>query len=406
MTATASKTKDIRPSVIDISTAPTARLQKADASTALLRERGLDPEHYDVDVSFTDRQVIDKESGGVVTLFSQTAKATAKRVAPEPLWPVIQPARPTVIRAIKPLTRTPKASKYKTVVGANDHQVGFRINDRGQLVPFHDDRAIDLFEQVVALVQPGRVVIPGDLLDLPTLSRWPQEAAFARTMQPSLDRTHRHLAQLRANSPRSLMTIIEGNHELRLQKYVELNAASAFGIRQANTAPDKWPVFSIQNLLRLDELGFEYLDGYPGGAVLWLNDRFRVIHGDRANSGGSTASAYINAMPHVTTWAAHVHRLELQSRTTFDGAGRIQSLSFNVGCLCRVDGAVPSVNGGTNMAGDHATIAENWAQGIGVVHYHDDGTHYAEVLQINDGQTMFHGQLLTSKKTVEVTMAA
>jgi hypothetical protein len=177
-----------------------------------------------------------------------------------------------------------------------------------------------------------------------------------------------------------------------MEKFVMINAASAWGLKRANI--DELPVMSIPYLLRLDEIGVEYIDAYPAGAY-WLTENLRAIHGNKVRSGGSTAAAYTNADPHISTIFGHVHRQELQSKTVFNRDGAIKSVAVSPGCLCRVDGAVPSVNGSTHIDGKSAQYFENWQQGVTVVTIEDNQAFF-ELVQINNGVAYFRGQKFKS----------
>ena len=83
------------------------------------------------------------------------------------------------------------------------------------------------------------------------------------------------------------------------------------------------------------------------------------------------------------------------SRTTYDRLGRLESTFINTGCLCRTDGAVPSVNGASHVDGSHATEFEDWQQGCAVVYYTDD-EFFVDLVQIKDGRAMFHGRLFSA----------
>jgi predicted phosphodiesterase len=309
----------------------------------------------------------------------------------EPSWPVIQPARDPI--TIKPLRPTPRASRFKTAVLAGDPQMGFDMDGQGNLVPYHDDRAIDIFNQVVALEQPEQTVILGDIIDLAEQGRWAQEARFAHTTQPALERARVFAADTRARTTGEIHWI-EGNHDKRMQAFMEANAKASMGLKKAGY-PDSWPVMSIPNLVGLDEFDVRYVDAYPAG-VHWITEGLRAIHGTKANSKGSTAAQYANEMPHISTAFGHTHRLEIQSKTTSDRAGKIRTMNINPGCLCRVDGAVPSVHGARHLDGSKATYWEDWQQGVAVIRYLDDGKFYVELVQIDEGVGMHGGQELVA----------
>ncbi len=306
-------------------------------------------------------------------------------------WDPIDRARPVVLAAPKKVE--PKKSKHTVHVALPDPQIGYRALD-GRLDPFHDESAMDLALQITAWLEENdrvdSVINLGDFLDLPSQGRFEQEAAFASTSQAAFDRGHLFLQQQRlAAGPKAKIVLVEGNHDRRMEKFIVANALSAYGLRRANTK--EIPVMSIPYLLRLEEIGVEYIDAYPAGAY-WITRNLRAIHGTKARSNGSTAAAYTNADPHISTVFGHSHRLEIQSRTVFNGDGAIRSVAISPGCLCRVDGAVPSVNGSTHIDGSPAKFFENWQQGIAVITVQPDGEHFTELVQIKDGQAWFRGR--------------
>lgn len=316
---------------------------------------------------------------------------------PQPKWDLVQPAKPVYINAPKE-AKKPR-TKHKVWVILPDPQIGYRHID-GQWLPFHDEAAMDVALQITNwLYYNDRVdglINLGDFIDLPAQGRFEQEAAFAGTTQKAFDRGHKFLQEQRAAAgPQAKLVLIEGNHDRRMEKFILLNTASAWGLKRANL--DELPVMSIPYLLRLDEIGVEYIDAYPAGAY-WITDNLRAIHGTKVRSNGSTAAAYTNADPHISTIFGHVHRQELQSKTVFNRDGSIKSVAVSPGCLCRVDGAVPSVNGSTHIDGRSATYYENWQQGISVITVDDDGQFFVELVQINNGVGWFRGSKFSSKK--------
>jgi predicted phosphodiesterase len=308
----------------------------------------------------------------------------------DPKWQPIDRAQPVILAAPKKVT--PKKSKHTVHIALPDPQIGYRSLD-GRLDPFHDESAMDIALQITDWLEENdrvdTVINLGDFLDLPAQGRFEQEAAFASTSQAAFDRGHLFLQQQRlAAGPKAKIVLVEGNHDRRMEKFIVANALSAYGLRRANT--NEIPVMSIPYLLRLNEIGVEYIDAYPAGAY-WITENLRAIHGTKARSNGSTAAAYTNADPHISTIFGHAHRLEIQSRTVFNGAGAIRSVAVSPGCLCRVDGAVPSVNGSTHIDGSPAKYFENWQQGICVISINEDGEPFFEMVQIKNGEAWFRG---------------
>lgn len=313
--------------------------------------------------------------------------------SPDPQWPVIQPATPVQVTVSLPSAK-PAREGLNMSLKCADTQIGYRALSDGTYEAFHDEKAMALFAEVVRREQPDSVVVLGDLIDLPSQGKYAQEAGFARTTQKALDATYVWLATLRASAPGAKIVVVEGNHDKRMQNFVEANALAAFGLRKA-ALPDSWPVMSLPNLLRLDELDIQYVDAYPA-ATYWDNDTTRNIHGTKANSRGSTTSQYSNELPHLNTWVGHVHRAEITHKTVLGPGGRaIETYVANPGCLCRTDGAVPGVNSAIGADGHSAEIVENWQQGFGVLYY-DDNNSYPEVYRIRDGSVIYRGEVLRS----------
>lgn len=310
----------------------------------------------------------------------------------EPAWPVIQQAKPVHVELKQRPVNPPR--DLKLALKGADTQIGYRLLPDGTMDPFHDAAAMECFIQAALQYQPDKIQILGDFLDLASQGRFAQEAAFANTTQSALDTGHEFLAKLRAACPDAEIIVIEGNHDKRMQNFIEANAVAAFGLKRAGL-PKSWPVMSLPYLLRLDELNIQYVDAYPA-AVDWDNDTTRNIHGTKANAKGSTTAQYVHEHPHLNTWAGHTHRAEITYHSVIGPRGEaIESYSANPGCLCRVDGAVPSVHGAISSDGRPARIVENWQQGF-AFNYYNDTESWPFVYRIRNGVALMGGMELTA----------
>lgn len=341
-------------------------------------------------------QALTKDADGEAHIhdMERAAVVLSPKWADGPEWPVVQPAKPTIIKPPKAKRTAPAFTRtWKTAVILPDPQIGFRrVGD--ELDPFHDVAAIDAALGVLAEVRPDRIVNLGDTLDLPEWGKYLKEPGFYFTTQPTIEYGHEYLARQRAAAPEAEIDLLEGNHDFRMTRGITENALAAFGLRQAAT-PESWPVMSVPHLLRLDDLNVTYHAGYPAGQV-WINDNLRCIHGIKVRSGGSTASAVVNDES-VSTIFGHVHRLELQHKTRHTRNGPLRMYAATPGCLCRTDGSVPSVKSGTDLLGRPLTTWENWQQGLAVVHYVDgDGPHSIELVEIQDGAAHFRGSQISA----------
>lgn len=305
-----------------------------------------------------------------------------------PKWPVIQPAPTYRLPATK--ATSAKVTGWETAVVLPDIQAGYYRGASGELEPIHDEAALAIALAVVRDAKPALVALVGDNADLPEFGKYRLTPAYQQTTQATVDRLGLLCAELRAAAPDARIVWLAGNHEERLPNYLLDNARAAYGLRRANT-PESWPVMSIPDLCHFDRYRIEYLPGYPASS-LWINDRLRVIHGDRVKSGGSTAHAYL-ANEKVSVIFGHVHRREYAARTREDRDGPKEIMAASPGCLARIDGAVPSTKGGTDLDGRPIQRHEDWQQGVAVVRFEQgDGRFTYENVAIHEGWAMWQGK--------------
>lgn len=311
-----------------------------------------------------------------------------------PQWPVVQQASARPVKLFKPSAGVARDG-WQSALVLPDMQIGFFQNAAGQLMPTHDPHALEIVRQLAHYVNPNQVVMHGDNLDLPEFSKYRLTPSFQRTTQASIDAYAEFGFGMRSVAPNAVFKSLAGNHEERLPNYILDNARAAYGLKQARQTPESWPVLSVPFLARMDEWGCEFIPGYPAND-LWINERIRVIHGNKVRSNGPTAHLYLENARHSTLFG-HVHRREWQERVITTSNGPRTILSASAGCLCRTDGAVPSTKAGNDLNGDPMVSYEDWQQGAMVVNYQPgDGPFYIEHVPIHDGVAYyrdreFHG---------------
>ena len=306
-----------------------------------------------------------------------------------PEWPVVQPG-PSIKLPVRKVIQS-NTEGYKVAVILPDMQIGYYRNADGSLEPTHDEEALSISMAIIKKLRPDRIIMVGDNLDFPEFGKYRLSPAYAITTQASIDRATTLCAELRAAAPEALIDWISGNHEERLVNFILDNAKVSFGLRRGNT-PDSWPCLSVPYLCRFNDYGVNYVAGYPAGQV-WINQRLKVIHGNKVRSNGSTAHAYLNDSK-VSVIYGHIHRREWAelSREDWDGAKTIMAAS--PGTLARCDGAVPSTKGGMDLDGRPMTIVEDWQQGLAVVSYEDgEGAFWYEQIPIHNKTAFFRGKV-------------
>lgn len=308
-----------------------------------------------------------------------------------PEWPVVQPG-PQYKLPAPPKPKKESVKGWDQAVIWPDMQIGYYYGKKGELVPTHDEKAIDLALVITKSVNPQKVVLVGDNLDLPEMGRYRLSPAFFRTTQASIDYATELMFRIREAAPEAEILWLAGNHEERLVNYIMDNAVAAFGLRQGSR-PDSFPVLSVPHLCRLDEMGVTYLEGYPANDY-WINERLRVIHGDKVKSSGSTAHKYLDTLKTSVIYG-HIHRREWAERSFVKWDGPKTIMAASPGTLARVDGAVPSTKGGVDLHGRPLTVVEDWQQGIAVVTYEATGDHRFFYTQVpfHGGTTEFRGKV-------------
>lgn len=371
--------------------------EKASKIARLLEDNGVSLDDIGkIDkVRISEREISNKlkDEDGTDYIAKDTVTSTSLVITPSwdkgPEWPVVQQAAPTKVTPPKGTAKKPNGD-WLTAVILPDPQIGYRQFPEG-LDPFHDELAMQVALKVIKAVKPTRIVNLGDFLDLPSFGTYEQEPAFASTTQETLDRGHLFLAEQRAAAPDAEISLIEGNHDRRLQKMILKNAMAAFGLRRAGDPPEAWPVMSVPHLLRLDELKVDYIEGYPAG-ITWINENLACVHGSKVRSNGSTAAAVVDD-ERVSVIHGHIHRIEEQHKTRRTAAGPKFSFAASPGCLCRVDGSVPSAKSSTDSFGRPVLATENWQQGLGIVQYEPGNGRFSyQAIPIYNGWALYNGK--------------
>lgn len=303
-----------------------------------------------------------------------------------PEWPVVQQAKPCTIKHLAKRARTDTDVKVTAILP--DTQIGYWRHE-GELVPMHDERAMACSLDLLSGIAPQSVIWLGDTLDL---AEWSSKflvlPEFALTTQESVDRAHMYLAEcLAAAGPQvESAYLLEGNHDNRMANSITRNAMAALRLRRAN-APESWPVLSVPNLLRLDDLGVTYVDGYPAGALRIAEGNacqtpLFAIHGEKLDVARQAKS------DRLSTIQGHAHHVAHNTQRGRDG---VEVEAWSLGCLCRIDGAVPSTKGGNTVRGRHVTRQENWQHAIGVVTESESGWS-VEAIRIREGKALWRGR--------------
>lgn len=221
------------------------------------------------------------------------------------------------------LVRPSTPSAWETVVFLSDIHV-----------PYHDPVLVDAATQIIAAVNPDRVVINGDTNDFFGLSRFNKAAERFDELQNEINMGRMIRALVRESAPNAIMDETLGNHEERLLTYPGFNAP---GLRTLD-------VLKPSNLLGLSEYEITL---HPRNGFR-LRENFLVEHGQVVRKGsGESAKARLNDTL-ISGIMGHTHRLDSNRRS-----GYRDLVWYEQGCLCA-------------MNPDYVIGEANWKQGFAI----------------------------------------
>lgn len=368
------------------------------AITEMLTKKGIDPSEIGKINKVSVYQQVTKDEVGEFIVHDLQAIQFSPKWEDGPEWPVIEQGPRIQLQKSKTKVNRPKGWEEAVIVP--DIQIGFykKDNESNELEPIHDEKAIAVALKLIEDINPNQIVLVGDNLDFAEFGKYLTSAPFKQLVQAAIDRATMLCAQLRSAAPNAKISWIAGNHEARMARYIQTNAEAAFGITKGKLSSelrDKWPVLSVPYLCRMDEYNITYVPGYPESYVA-LNENLMIIHGHKVTSNGSTTTKYLNDA-HVSVIYGHIHRTEYAYRTRLSKNGPRTVMAASPGCLCRIDGAVPSTKSGQDEFGRPMLMgAENWQQGMAVVQYQPQGVgnewfNY-EPMWIYNGRGFFRGK--------------
>lgn len=333
-------------------------------------------------------EVVTKDNEGEAHIHRLKKHSTTTQPLPPEVTEAdfIRQAAPTVIRPSR-AKKIQRSDELTLCMG--DAQIGFRGEE-----PFHDERAMSLAQIAIASMKPDNIVFTGDMIDLPAQSKFAQREDWQDSTQKSIDRYHNFLAETRANAPDARISVVHGNHEMRMVDSLRRDAAHLMGLKRAN-ASHEMAVMTLPFLVRYDELEIEAVTGYPNGRI-WLEDNLQVAHGTNVKKGGSNAAKYLKENEQSIIYG-HTHRMELAYRTIATRLGSRAIVAASPGCLARIDGAVPGYSYTVDDMNQTVLHAEDWQQGVLAVE-HNPRLHDVQTGRITEVGIKLHGETYTTQE--------
>ena len=339
------------------------------------------------DIRWEDGRIVEGfvKSDGLTVAQLWQVEVPFVRIEPKPIMPIIQPVECSVTFEQPP---KPAGGLSRSLVFSDTH-LGFKRDlGSGELIPLHDNRALDVALQVAIAAQVDRVDMLGDIFDLSDVSdRYVKLPEFQACLQPAIITGHWWLSQFRRALPEAYMAAHEGNHDLRLMMAIVTHLKTAYDLRAADELSLP-PALSVPRLLALHRLGIVWIGSYPQD-VDWLNEDLRASHGKIARSQpGATARAIVE-QAETSEIVGHIHRMESASKT-IHRRNKVRVIQAHcLGCMCHIDGRLPSTKGGDR---------EQWQQGFAVIDYDPNGIVYNYTpVMVQEGKAVWNGQLFVAR---------
>ena len=341
----------------------------------LLRERGLDPEEWEVIdggliINEWDAMTSDKAYGDNRIVKMRQLKIICARKKP---YAFVMPAVDGPSFRLQRLhVQLDRKAKLVVFVGC-------------QQAPYQDPDLHDKFCQWLEYNVPDEGVLMGDTIDLPEQSRHPANPEWHVTAQESINSGYLMLRDYVQASTSTRWKKLLGNHDERIRRMMLQYVSKLWGVRPADI-PGQDPfrdVWDIRDLLHLDSLGIELIEpqGNYTHAHYAVSDKFAAMHGERVKKdAGASILAHLDEVRHSLAMA-HTHRQALTHKTIHS----IDGTPFTVTGM--EIGTMAMIRGGLGY-----TKFPNWQNGFGTAIVWPDGTVVPELARYIDGKLVWRDQ--------------
>ena len=222
-------------------------------------------------------------------------------------------------------------------------------------IPYHDRKALAVTNKFLDLYQPEKIILGGDIMDMYKVSRYDKNPMRTHDLQWEFDEAEKIVADMKKRNPKAQITMLPGNHEDRLQKYLWKN-------------PD---------ICGMRALGVPYQLDLKKKGIAWKRElKHRGVlftHGDFATKYTANKNLEVHGINGVS---GHKHTQQTIVRSNRNG----KSTWLSVGHLSDVSKAEYVRN-------------PDWQQGFGVVYWKGRNVSMEHV-NIENGKILYAGREL------------
>lgn len=233
--------------------------------------------------------------------------------------------------------------------------------------PYQDKQAWELFLSLAEEIKPDVVHLGGDIQDFYQVTSFVTDPSMRMGFQDEFDCTFKELSRLRKITPNAQWEYKEGNHELRLQKYLFTKAAELSGLRN----------LALPELLRLKELECKFIPNHQKHKRGHLHH----LHGNEERVGGTYPARTMYLRLQANVIFGHHHRIDRFVHRNLGGESRG---AWANGCLCL-------------LTPDYM-FHPQWNQGFSIIEYSHSGLFNVQQVEFfrhkGDLIAIFNGRLV------------
>lgn len=233
--------------------------------------------------------------------------------------------------------------------------------------PHEDKEAIEIALNYVEdeIGSPEYLIIGGDAVDCESISKFGSDPFDTLPIHEELEYARDAIRNIVARVDANSNYFIAGNHEMRLQKYLQTRAPEIARLKG----------LTIADQLGLAEMGVEWVDNIErksSGKGYFKIGKLFIGHGHEFNLCPLVSPARRYFMKTFSNCIqGHIHRADEHFER--DLSGDVLG-SWTVGCLCNLTPTYRPIN--------------SWTQGFAVIKWYEDGTFSVDLKKIIGGRVL------------------
>ena len=242
--------------------------------------------------------------------------------------------------------------------------------------PLHDGKAVECVRKIIKLVKPDELIFLGDIGEFESVSEWQWKRKKKPPVQYRLPLIRKEIADINSfldSFPKTKKTtVLQGNHDLWLDRFVEEQGC------------DEFNRYLFKNAIKIKERKWNYL---PYGEYYRIGKLYFYHGGHYTQKHHAKAHASLG----VNLAYAHMHDRQQWSQRMLDGVHSIWSL----GCLKKLDNQSNKFLKGRKA---------NWSTALAIVDFWGSNGHFRlDTVDITAGQTSVWGKHIVAWSYVKVT---